>query len=88
MSWLISLERSVEIRRIRRTLALGRVMRDPMHSDQLLLDLRMPWDGQSPRYLTKGHKFVSFASSGMSRVEVGAQVEQLELFPEGTHYGT
>ena len=67
-------------------------MRPPRDGEQLLLKLRMPWDGRSPRYLTRVHSVFSFASVGTGR-SIGEPVEtrlvdQLELFPEGTHYGT
>jgi len=49
----------------------------------------MPWDGYSPRSLTKGANILSFPRKGMTRPDRGAiDGRQLELFPEGTHYGT
>ena len=62
-----------------------------MNSEQLVLKLGMPWDGRSPRYLTRGFEILSLSSAGTGRsIEVAAQpllVAQLELFPEGTSYG-
>ncbi len=57
--------------------------------DQLLLDLGMPWDGVSPRYLTRG--FVPCTFAGTSPPQLGDPPEltaQVEMFPEGTPYGT
>ena len=63
-----------------------------MNSDQLLLELRMPWDGVSPRYLTRVHSNLSLFSEGTGRSNRKPiqmlPVVQLELFPEGTSYGT
>jgi len=61
-----------------------------MHdSDQLRLELGMPWNGVSPRYLTRAPRKVSFVRSGTGRPDPEASVAvQLELFPEGTSYGT
>ncbi len=60
-----------------------------MNSDQLVLRLRMPWDGHDPRTLTKGSRIFSLASEGTGRVNRDEILGvQLELFPEGTHYGT
>ncbi len=61
-----------------------------MNSEQLQLRLRMPWDGYSPRALTKSANIFTF-QAGMGRVNreiISNDEEQLELFPEGTHYGT
>ena len=59
---------------------------------QLELKLGMPWDGYSPRYLTKAFGRFSFASEGTGRSNLEViqtlNVVQLELFPEGTSYGT
>ncbi len=60
-----------------------------MNSDQLSLDLRMPWGGYDPRSLTKGANLLTFrAGTGRSNPKPILQVVQLELFPEGTHYGS
>ena len=61
-----------------------------MNSEQLLLRLRMPWDGYSPRVLTKSSNLFTFqAGTGRSNPEPirATDVVQLELFPEGTSYG-
>ena len=52
----------------------------------------MPWNGYDPRSLTRVAKFLTF-QAGMGRVnhEIISDAEedtQLEVFPEGTHYGT
>jgi len=60
-------------------------MTDPVNS-QLCLSLGMPWDGVSPRYLTKVFGRFSFVRKGTGRVNPDAQDIQLELFPEGTSY--
>ncbi len=63
-----------------------------MNSQQLWLKLGMPWDGISPRYLTRAFAAFSLASEGTGRVNLEpsrpVQVIQLELFPEGTSYGS
>ena len=60
-----------------------------MSSEQLSLKLRMPWDGYSPRGLTKAFGRFSFIRKGMGRPNPKPIVAvQLELFPEGTSYGT
>ena len=60
-----------------------------MISEQLLLPLGMPWNGVSPRYLTKAPRKLSLASEGTGRVNLDpVRTHQLELFPEGTYYGT
>ena len=63
-----------------------------MISEQLLLKLGMPWDGISPRYLTRAPKRISLASEGTGRANLEPirliESVQLELFPEGTHYGS
>ena len=47
-----------------------------------------PWEGQHPRVLTRGFFFCTFAARG-APAELGRlDAVQLELFPEGTHYGT
>ena len=57
--------------------------------EQLELDLRMPWNGVSPRCLTRGSKVFSFLRKGMTRPNPEPIVAvQLELFPEGTPYGS
>ena len=58
-------------------------------SEQLRLKLGMPWDGVSPRCLTRGFERLSLASEGTGR-SIGDAVPsiQMELFPEGTHYGS
>jgi len=56
--------------------------------EQLSLKLKMPWEGVSPRYLTKGHSALSLASDGAPRPIRNANGLQLELFPEGTSYGS
>ena len=58
-----------------------------MNSTQLSLPLRMPWNGWSPRYLTRGHLLRTLANEGASRSIQDEHVEQLELFPKGTSYG-
>ena len=51
-----------------------------MQSDQLELQLRMPWAGVSPRYLTRGFQEFSLASEGTGRVNLDEiQVTQLEV---------
>jgi len=59
---------------------------------QLELKLRMPWNGYDPRSLTRGHVRCSFSSEGTGRSIrepiLSPYVVQLELFPEGTSYGT
>ena len=57
-------------------------------SAQLLLPLGMPWNGVSPRYLTKAPPKLSLASEGTGRSIRTLSSIQLELFPEGTPYGT
>ena len=63
-----------------------------MNSLQLQLELGMPWDGISPRYLTRGFIDFSLASEGTGRSNLvpirPLEVVQLELFPEGTSYGS
>ena len=59
-----------------------------MNSEQLQLDLRMPWDGHSPRFLTKGATIVSVTASGASRVERYEFVEQLRLLLKGAFDGS
>ena len=63
-----------------------------MNSEQLLLRLRMPWDGVCPRALTKGSRVFSLSSEGTGRSSQDPNptphVDQFELFPEGTSYGT
>ena len=60
-----------------------------MNSEQLKLDLGMPWHGVSPRYLTKGSKILSLPSDGASRsIRDASDVDQLMLFPEERSFGT
>ncbi len=61
-----------------------------MNSEQLQLDLRMPWNGYDPRTLTRvALEFTFRAGTGrVNRDESGDGSVQLELFPKGTHYGT
>ena len=58
------------------------------HLEQLQLDFGEPWRGLSPRYLTRAHSMFSLASEGTGRVNLAPDVNQLELFPEGTPYGS
>ena len=58
-------------------------------SEQLKLQLGMPWDGVDPRYLTRAYSRFSLSSEGTGRLNPEPiSAEQLELFPEGTHYGS
>ena len=57
-------------------------------SEQLSLRLRMPWDGYDPRALTRGSKVISFVRKGTGRTVLEPITAQLELFPEGTSYGS
>ena len=58
-------------------------------SEQLLLDLKMPWGGISPRFLTRGAELYSFTAQGTGRPDpVRIEAVQLELFPKGTPYGS
>ena len=60
-----------------------------MNSEQLLLKLGMPWDGISPRYLTRAPKRRILTGTGRPDLQIfWRDPFQLELFPEGTHYGT
>ena len=63
-----------------------------MNSEQLKFQLGLPWDGVDPRYLTKGFARRSFVREGTGRLileAIGAMDPiQLELFPEGTPYGS
>ena len=67
-------------------------MRASVCSRQLELKLGMPWDGRDPRYLTRAFQRFSLSSEGTGRsmedLDRLALVAQLELFPEGTSYGT
>ena len=58
--------------------------------EQLWLDLDLgPWDGQSPRYLTRCAKNFSFPRKRMTwPTQDLDQGLQIEMFPEGTPYGT
>ena len=59
-----------------------------MISEQLSLGLHMPWNGYSPRSLCKINATRKLANEGASRLIQDGPVVQLELFPEGTSYGT
>ena len=62
-----------------------------MSSEQLSLDLGMAWNGYSPRSLTRGAISFTFqAGTGRLNLELPQPIlaVQLELFPEGTYYGT
>jgi hypothetical protein len=52
----------------------------------------MPWDGKDPRYLTRAFEIFSLSSEGTGRPNLksfqATHADQIELFPEGTHYGT
>jgi len=61
----------------------------PRVGEQLKLELGMPWDGVSPRYLTRAPKRLSLASERTTwPAEKLAQAIQLELFPEEKSFGT
>ncbi len=47
-----------------------------------------PWGGVSPRTLTKAHLKFSLPSERATWPILDASGLQLELFPEGTSYGT
>ncbi len=55
----------------------------PPDGDQLVLDLFRgePWNGRSPRGLTRGHKPVIFEARAASRHEVFVDPAQLEIWP-------
>ncbi len=63
-----------------------------MKSEQLLLELGMPWDGISPRYLTRAFRKLSLASERTTwpvmELPQPFLAAQYELFPEGTSCGT
>ena len=60
-----------------------------MNSEQLQLDLRMPWNGYDPRSLTRAAERFSLASEGTGRVNRDeSQGVQLELFPEEKSNGS
>ncbi len=63
-----------------------------MTSEQLKLELGMPWDGYTTRGLTKCARIFTFQAGHGPAEPVnelsGAEAVQLELFPEGTHYGS
>ena len=67
-----------------------RIQRTPVNPnrDQLQLALGMPWNGVSPRYLTGAHERFSLVAGGDDPADPEADGTQLELFPEGTSYGT
>ena len=57
--------------------------------DQLLFEfIGWPWDGQNPRDLTRAAELFTFAARGAPAEPRADESLQLELFPEGTHYGT
>ena len=60
--------------------------------DQRSSESAEPWNGKSPRTLTRAYERFSLSSEGTGRanLEPTRLIEsvQLELFPEGTHYGT
>ena len=62
-----------------------------MHSEQLKLELRMPWDGHDPRSLTRAALARSLASEGTGRSDRQTfetlHVGQMEFFPEEKSYG-
>ena len=61
----------------------------PREGEQLVLRLRMPWDGRSPRSLTKGSELLSFVRSGTGRANLGPiDGVQLDLFPKESPYGS
>ena len=61
----------------------------PVYSEQLLLRLGMPWDGVSPRFLTRAPKKLSLASEGTGRsIQEAISSIQLELFPEEKLFGS
>ena len=61
-------------------------------SEQLVLELEdrvAPWEGRSPRLLTRAFSRFSLASEGTGRSNLElSRVVQLDLFPEGTPYGS
>jgi len=66
-------------------------MTHPHDQRQLQLDLGMAWNGYSPRSLTGAWNRFSFVREGTGRLNpepIWPHPDQLELFPEGTHYGT
>ncbi len=63
-------------------------MNFPPISEQLWLELGMPWDGISPRYLTRAPKRLSLASEGTGRSIQDESGQQLELFLEETSFGS
>ena len=46
--------------------------RDLEKLGQLTLDLRLPWDGYSPRVLTRAYETFSFTAEGMGRLDQDA----------------
>ena len=69
-----------------------RINVDPVNSEQLVLRLEdrvAPWGGRSPRELTRAWGRFSFVRKGTGRLDPPISLDlQLELFPEGTHYGS
>ena len=61
-----------------------------VNSVQLSLPLDLgPWDGVSPRYLTRVHKVFSFPRERMTwPTQDPIHGLQIEMFPEGTPYGS
>ncbi len=63
-----------------------------MNSEQLLLPLGMPWNGVSPRYLTRFRIELSLASERTTwpalEPDQTSHAYQIELFPEGISYGS
>ncbi len=59
----------------------------PDDSDQLELELGMPWYGISPRYLTRAPQRLIVRGTGRpDHLRINAA--QLTMFLEGTPYGT
>ena len=63
----------------------------PLYRDSEQLELRFPawpWQGRPVRELTRGANLYTFTARGAPADTSCEIVEQLELFPEGTPYGT
>ena len=74
---------------LRRPLRIGSASHVSLPLEQLALKLGLPWDGYSPRSLTRASALFSFVRKGTGRSNLElSRVVQLELFPEGTHYGS
>ena len=59
-----------------------------MNSEQLLLRLGLPWDGRTPRSLTRVALAATF-QAGTGRLNHDfSDPAQLELFPEENPYGS